>query len=50
MALFSAAWLKNGIRDLGISDESGLVEKLSGDNSKDEKERVMDQFKSGYVC
>ena len=50
MDLFTAAWLKKEIRDLEISDESGLVEKLSGDNSKDEKERVMDQFKSGYVC
>ena len=29
--------------------DSGLVEKLSGDNSKREKERVMDLFKSGYV-
>ena len=35
---------------LGVSAmDSGLVEKLSGDNSKEEKERVMDLFKNGYV-
>ena len=38
------------LRDLGISAiDSGLVEKLSGDNSKDEKQRVMVLFKTRYM-
>ena len=48
--LLLAAWLKMELRDLGISAiDSGLVEKLSGDNSKDEKQRVMVLFKTGYM-
>ena len=38
------------LRDLGLSDtNSEIVEKLSGDNTKDEKQRVMDLFNSGCV-
>ena len=38
------------LRDLGISDmNSEIVEKLSGDNTKEEKQRVMDLFNSGCV-
>ena len=43
-----AAWLKSQIRNLGILGGScKKVEKLSGDNSKDEKIRVMERFKTG---
>ena len=47
---FSAAWLKMKLNQLGLSTlKSSLVEKLTGDNSKEEKERVIDLFKSGCV-
>ena len=43
-----AAWLKSQIRNFGIvGDSCKMVEKLSGDNSKDEKRRVMERFKTG---
>jgi len=38
------------LNQLGLSTlKSSLVEKLTGDNSKEEKERVIDLFKSGCV-
>ena len=43
-----AAWLKMELETLNIASlRSGMVEKLSGDNSKGEKLRVMERFKSG---
>ena len=43
-----AAWLKMEIIRLSISTLSvGMVEKLSGDNTTEEKLRVMERFKSG---
>ena len=43
-----SAWLKMELNELNIPSVSGnIVEKLSGDNSKEEKVRVLDRFKSG---
>ena len=51
LPLYLAAWLKRELCQLGVVStmRNGFVEKLSGDNTKEEKERVMDLFKSGYV-
>ena len=44
----ASAWLKNKLRKLGIlKTNQTSVEKLSGDNSKEEKFRVLELFKEG---
>ena len=45
----SASWLKSELRKIAPHVPSSvlLVEKLTGDNTRAEKERVMDLFREG---
>ena len=45
-----AAWLRSELQKVAphVTSKSVVVEKLTGDNTKLEKERVMEQFKEGW--
>ena len=46
--LISAAWLKSELRKIqDRASNSVIVEKLTGNNTRVEKERVMELFKEG---
>ena len=47
--LFLAAWAQEKAESLAIPDlKPSHIEKLSGDNTRDEKERVMSALMKGY--
>ena len=48
--LLTAEWLYLMAKELDRSEFHGdQVEKLSGDNTREDKERVMGKFRSGYI-
>ena len=47
----AAAWLKSELKKMQIRIPNSIhVEKLTGDNTRGEKERVMELFKEGWGC
>ena len=48
LSFYPAAWAQEKAKSLGIHDlSSSHIEKLSGDNTRGEKERVMAALKTG---
>jgi hypothetical protein len=48
MTQISGSWLKSELKKIAVKiPHSVLVAKLTGDNTREEKERVMELFKSG---
>ena len=48
LSFYPAAWAQEKAKSLGIHDlSSSHIEKLSGDNTREEKERVMAALKTG---